>query len=66
MDGYSHLGIAEREDIMVRWKDHEGASQMAGGAPQGQAGHIPRDRAERLAGPCRTPLPHACGTEEGG
>ena len=19
MDGYSHLGIAEREDIMVRW-----------------------------------------------
>ena len=29
MDGCSHLGIAEREDIMVRWKDHEGASQMA-------------------------------------
>ena len=29
MDGYSHLSIAEREDIMVRWKGHEGASQMA-------------------------------------
>ena len=29
MDGYSHLGIAEREDIMVRWKGHEGVSQMA-------------------------------------
>ncbi|WP_199589550.1 IS30 family transposase, partial [Olsenella sp. AM30-3LB] len=29
MDGYSHPGIAEREDIMVRWKGHEGVSQMA-------------------------------------
>ena len=29
MDGCSHLGIAEREDIMVRWKGHEGASQTA-------------------------------------
>jgi IS30 family transposase len=29
MDGYSHLGIAEREDIMVRWKGHEGVSQIA-------------------------------------
>ena len=29
MDGCSHLGIAEREDIMVRWKGHEGVSQMA-------------------------------------
>ena len=29
MDGYRHLSIAEREDIMVRWKDHEGASQIA-------------------------------------
>ena len=26
MDGYSHLSIAEREDIMVRWKGHEGGS----------------------------------------
>ena len=24
MDGCSHLGIAEREGIMVRWKCHEG------------------------------------------
>ena len=30
MDGCSHLGIAEREGIMVRRKGHEGASQMAG------------------------------------
>ena len=30
MDGCSHLGIAEREGIMVRWKDHEGVGQMAG------------------------------------
>ena len=30
MDGCSHLGIAEREGIMVRWKCHEGASQIAG------------------------------------
>ena len=66
MDGCSHLGIAEREGIMVRWKCHEGASQIAGGAPRGQAGHIPRDRAERLARPCRTPLPRVCGAEEGG
>ena len=29
MDGYSHLSIAEREDIMVRWKGHEGISQIA-------------------------------------
>ena len=29
MDGYSHLSIAEREDIMVRWKGHEGVSQIA-------------------------------------
>ena len=29
MDGCSHLGIAEREDIMVRWKGHEGVSQIA-------------------------------------
>ena len=29
MDGCSHLGIAEREGIMVRRKGHEGASQMA-------------------------------------
>ena len=30
MDGHGHLGIAEREDIMVRRKGHEGVSQMAG------------------------------------
>lgn len=29
MDGYSHLSIAEHEDIMVRWKGHEGVSQIA-------------------------------------
>ena len=29
MDGCSHLGIAEREDIMVRWKCHEGVGQIA-------------------------------------
>lgn len=29
MDGYSHLSIAEREDIMVRWKGHEGVGQIA-------------------------------------
>ena len=29
MDGCSHPGIAEREDIMVRWKCHEGVSQIA-------------------------------------
>jgi IS30 family transposase len=29
MDGYSHLSIAEREDIMIRWKGHEGVSQIA-------------------------------------
>lgn len=29
MDGYGHLSIAEREDIMVRWKGHEGVSQIA-------------------------------------
>lgn len=29
MDGYSHLSIAEREDIMARWKGHEGVSQIA-------------------------------------
>lgn len=26
MDGCSHLGIADREDIMVRWKGHERVS----------------------------------------
>ena len=30
MDGYSHLSIAESEDVMVRWKGHEGVSQIAG------------------------------------
>ena len=30
MDGCSHPGIAEREGIMVRWKGHEGVSQIAG------------------------------------
>ena len=29
MDAYRHLCIAEREDIMVRWKDHEGVSQIS-------------------------------------
>ena len=29
MDGYRHLSIEEREDIMVRWKDHGGVSQIA-------------------------------------
>lgn len=29
MDGYSHLSIAEREDIMVRWKGHGGVGQIA-------------------------------------
>ncbi len=29
MDGYSHLSIAEREDIMVRRKGHEGVGQIA-------------------------------------
>ena len=29
MDGCSHLDIAEREDIMVRWKGHEGIGQIA-------------------------------------
>ena len=65
MDGYSHLSIAEREDIMVRWKGHGGGRPDSEGAPQGQAGHIPRDQAERLAGPCRAPLPRVHGTEEG-
>ena len=27
MDGYGHLGIAELEDIMVRWKGHEGSAR---------------------------------------
>ena len=30
MDGYSHLSIAKREDIMVCWKGHEGVSQIRG------------------------------------
>lgn len=29
MGRYSHLSIGEREDIMVRWRDHEGVSQIA-------------------------------------
>lgn len=29
MDGHGHLRITEREDVMVRWKGHEGVSQMA-------------------------------------
>ena len=29
MDGNRHLSIAERENIMVRWKGHEGVSQIA-------------------------------------
>lgn len=29
MGSYSHPGIAEREDIMVRWRDHEGVSRIA-------------------------------------
>ena len=29
MGGYSHLSIAEREDIMVRWRDHERVGQIA-------------------------------------
>ena len=38
MDGYSHLSIAEREDIMVRRKGHEGASQIARELPVGPYG----------------------------
>ena len=30
MDGYSHLSIEKREDIMVCWKSHEGISQIRG------------------------------------
>ena len=30
MDGYSHLSIEKREDIMVCWKGHEGVSQIRG------------------------------------
>ena len=30
MDGYSHLSIAKREDIMVCWKGHERVSQIRG------------------------------------
>jgi IS30 family transposase len=30
MDGYSHLSIEKREDIMVCWKGHEGISQIRG------------------------------------
>jgi IS30 family transposase len=29
MGRYSHPGIEEREDIMVRWRDHEGVSRIA-------------------------------------
>ena len=29
MGRYSHLSIEEREDIMVRWRDHEGVSRIA-------------------------------------
>lgn len=29
MGRYAHLSIAEREEIMVRWRDHEGVSQIA-------------------------------------
>ena len=70
MDGHSHLSIAEREDIMVRRKGHEGVSQIArelhGDKSTISREIIPRDQAERLAGPCRTPLPRVYGTEEGG
>ena len=30
MDGYSHLSIEKREDIMVCWKGYEGVSQIRG------------------------------------
>lgn len=29
MDRYGHLGITEREDIMLLWRDGEGVSQIA-------------------------------------
>ena len=29
MGRYGHPGIEEREDIMVRWEDHEGVSRTA-------------------------------------
>ncbi len=29
MGRHSHPGIEEREDIMVRWRDHEGVSRIA-------------------------------------
>ena len=41
MDDCSHLGIAEREGIMVRWKCHEGASQIAGGSSTGTSRPYP-------------------------
>jgi hypothetical protein len=30
MDGYSHLSIEKREDIMACWKGHERVSQIRG------------------------------------
>ena len=30
MGSCSHPGIAEREDVMARWRDHGGASRIAG------------------------------------
>lgn len=50
MDGYRHLSIAEREDIMVRWKDHEGVNEATERALAGEPVHtVALDRGKEFS-----------------
>ena len=61
MDGYSHLSIEKREDIMVCWKGHEGISQIRGSSDGPSRPYLARSGATDGRGLPRIERAEACG-----
>nr|WP_249113731.1 hypothetical protein [Atopobium sp. oral taxon 416] len=61
MDGYSHLSIEKREDIMVCWKGHEGISQIRGSSDGTSRPYLARSGATDGRGLPRIERAEACG-----
>ncbi|RRF97626.1 MAG: helix-turn-helix domain-containing protein [Coriobacteriaceae bacterium] len=57
MDGYSHLSIAKREDIMVCWKGHEGGQPDTRELGRDKSTISHKIRRNGWQGPSGRPLP---------
>jgi hypothetical protein len=63
MDGYSHLSIEKREDIMVCWKGHERVSQIRGSSDGTSRPYPTRSGATDGTALPRIERAEACGRE---